>query len=200
MKHSSTLLRAAQRADLGALVGGQVVQDHVDRGAVRAGGADRLQRGQGVRGALPAAVDAPQGVVADASSSRGTTGRRGCCGSSPAAGRGGPARRPAGAAVRADRQRPELVEREHPVREAGPVTCSMRSSLASRSGSVDSFQVLVRWKVISWRAQELPQPFAADPDRPGRGLSAQVGGEFAHAPAGERLAELARGGWWPSRR
>lgn len=29
------------------------------------------------------------------------------------------------------------------------ITCSMRASFASRSGSVDSFHVLVRWTVIS---------------------------------------------------
>ncbi|GAA3011879.1 hypothetical protein GCM10020229_24120 [Kitasatospora albolonga] len=46
-------------------MGGEVVQDHVDRGAVGAGGADRPEGGQGVRGALAAPVDAPQGVVAD---------------------------------------------------------------------------------------------------------------------------------------
>ena len=57
------LLRPA--ADRRALVGGEVVQDHVDRGAVGAGGPDRLQRGQGVGRALAAAVDAPQVVVAD---------------------------------------------------------------------------------------------------------------------------------------
>jgi hypothetical protein len=44
--------------DGGSLVRRQVVQDDVDRGAVRAGGADRAQGGQGVVGALAAAGDA----------------------------------------------------------------------------------------------------------------------------------------------
>lgn len=51
--------------DVGALVGRQVVHDHVDRCAVGPGGADRLQRGQRVRGTFLAVVDAPQAVVAD---------------------------------------------------------------------------------------------------------------------------------------
>ena len=52
-------------ADVLAGVGGEVVQDDVERGAVRAGGANRLQSGQAVGRAFAAAVDAPQGVVAD---------------------------------------------------------------------------------------------------------------------------------------
>lgn len=44
------LLRPA--ADVRSGVGGEVVQDDVDRGAVGSGGADRLQRGQGVGGAF----------------------------------------------------------------------------------------------------------------------------------------------------
>lgn len=61
VKHSSTLFfRPGPPADLAALVGGQVVQDHVDRGTVRSGGPDRLQRGQGWGGAFVAAVDTPQ--------------------------------------------------------------------------------------------------------------------------------------------
>lgn len=52
-------------ADVCALVGGQVVRDHVDRRAVGPGGADRLQRGQCVGGTFSAAVDAPHAIVAD---------------------------------------------------------------------------------------------------------------------------------------
>lgn len=55
-------------------------------------------------------------------------------------------RRPAVATDGADVQRAELVERETPVRP-GVITCSMRSSLASRSGSLDSFHDFVRWNV-----------------------------------------------------
>ena len=46
------------------------------------------------------------------------------------------------------------------------VTCSIRSSLASRSGSVDSFQVRVRWKEMPLLVQDLAQPLPADPHRP----------------------------------
>lgn len=62
VKHSST--RASLPRPVGALVGGQVVHDHVDGGAVGTVSTDRLQRGQGLRGALVAAVDAPRGVLA----------------------------------------------------------------------------------------------------------------------------------------
>jgi hypothetical protein len=57
------LLRPA--ADLVAHVGGEVVQDDVDRGAVGAGGPDRLQGRESVGRAFAAAVDASQGVVTD---------------------------------------------------------------------------------------------------------------------------------------
>lgn len=100
-----------------ALVGGQVVQDHVDRGAVRAGGPDRFQRSQRIRSALVAAVDAPEGVVADRVApveAPGTVGAvvRGrvplrVAGRSPA--------RPSGGT---DTERAELVEGKDPVREA----------------------------------------------------------------------------------
>jgi hypothetical protein len=48
-----------------SFVRGQVVQDHVDRRTIRPRYPDRLQRGEGIDGALLAVIDAPQGVVAD---------------------------------------------------------------------------------------------------------------------------------------
>jgi len=45
-------------ADIDALVGGRIVKNHVDWCAVVPGSADRLQRGQRVRGTFLAAVDA----------------------------------------------------------------------------------------------------------------------------------------------
>jgi len=50
--------------DVSAFVGGQVVQDDVDRGAVGAGSPDRLQCGQGVGGTFLAAVTAAAGPAA----------------------------------------------------------------------------------------------------------------------------------------
>jgi hypothetical protein len=47
-----------------------------------------------------------------------------------------------------DRQGPELIEGETAIEENRVVTSSIRSSFASASGSVVSFQVLVRWNVI----------------------------------------------------
>ena len=52
--------------DGGGLVRRQVVHDHVDRGAVRAGRTDRLERRQGVIAALAAPVHAPELVIAEA--------------------------------------------------------------------------------------------------------------------------------------
>lgn len=52
-------------ADLAAFVGGEVVEDDVDRGAVRADGPDALERGETVIGTLATPVDTPERVVAD---------------------------------------------------------------------------------------------------------------------------------------
>jgi hypothetical protein len=97
-------------------VGGEVVQDDVDRCAVGAGGPDRLQGREGVGRAFAAAVDAPQGVVTDGvaaveiGDAVGTVvGRRQPVGPAtfgPAGSCGGP-----------DAQRPELIEGERAVRE-----------------------------------------------------------------------------------
>src|SRR3954453_23030618 len=83
-------------------------------------------------------------------------------------------------------------------------TCSIRSSLASKSGSVDSFQVRLSSSSLKGDvvvAQHLAQPFPADPHPPAwhplqseTGLDVlvgpgQVGAQLPHAPAGERQSE-----------
>lgn len=45
------------------LVGGEIVQDHIARGAVRVARTDALERGPSRDGALTASVDAPHGVT-----------------------------------------------------------------------------------------------------------------------------------------
>ena len=66
----------------------------------------------------------------------------------------------------------------------------MRASFCSRNGSGDSFQVLVRWKVIFasariWRSRSREIVDLASL------LGRQVAGQLAHAPAGEGLAQAA---------
>jgi hypothetical protein len=62
-----------------------------------------------------------------------------------------PRRRPSGAGGGAQASGPNSSKAN--VRSGcSATTCSMRASLVSRCGSGDSFQVLVRWKVISWAA------------------------------------------------
>jgi hypothetical protein len=57
--------------------------------------------------------------------------------------------RPSAAVLRADRQWPELVEGETPVRiAAGDLLDAVQLGLPL--GSVDSFQVRVRWKESLW--------------------------------------------------
>ena len=132
-------------ADRRGLVRRQVVHDHEQPVPAGPGGPDRLQRGQGVVGALVLAGHAPQLVIADAVAavevadavravvSRAQPDRAVCAAPSRRRGTGG------WTAARTGRRR-----------STGPgnalVTYSIRSSLASRSGSVDSFQVRVRWK------------------------------------------------------
>jgi hypothetical protein len=87
--------------------------------------------------------------------------------------------------------------------------CSIRSSLASKSGSLDSFQIrpgpgALEGDVVD--VQHLPQPLPPDPNPPG-GLDApgpaglgppvgpgQVAGQLAQAPPGERQPERLRAG------
>jgi hypothetical protein len=85
--------------------------------------------------------------------------------------------------------RAELVEGEH---RSGNllVTCSIVSSLASLSGSADSFQVRVRWKEIPRACRSCRS--RSRPIRTGR--LAPVGGQLAQAPVRERLAQLFRAG------
>jgi hypothetical protein len=168
VKHNSTLLRAAHARIAGGLVRRQVVHDHVDGGAVRSSSPDGLERGEGVVAALAAPEDTPQLVNSEAAAAvevadpvRAGIGRR-----QPGRARLG---RPGAAVTRPDRERPELFERETAVREP-LVTSSIRSSLASLSGSVDSFQVRVRWERHPVLAQQLTQPSTTDPYRPVRVL------------------------------
>ncbi|MBD0691074.1 hypothetical protein BG452_33525 [Streptomyces sp. CBMA123] len=56
VKQRWTLWSVAQRRIFFPLWGGEVVQDHVDRGAVGADCPDRAERGQGVQDALPPAT------------------------------------------------------------------------------------------------------------------------------------------------
>ena len=103
-------------ADRRGLVRRQVVQDDEQPVPAGPGGPDRLQRGQGVHGALVLAGHAPQLVITHAVAAVEVADavRAGV-------GRGQPGRfrlgRPGGAVAGADRQRPELVEREAPHRE-----------------------------------------------------------------------------------
>jgi hypothetical protein len=66
VRHSSTLFREHQARMALDGVGRQVAADDVDGCAVRAGGPDRPERGQGVVAALAAAHHAPHLVVAEA--------------------------------------------------------------------------------------------------------------------------------------
>jgi hypothetical protein len=68
------------------LVRRQVVHDHVDRWAIGSRGADRLERRQRVIAALAPAGDAPQLIIAEDESSRGSSGWRACGDTSPATG------------------------------------------------------------------------------------------------------------------
>lgn len=136
-------------------MGGEVVQDDVDRGAVGAGGADRFQRGQAVAGAFAAAVDASQPVVADGVAAVevghavGTAeGRREPVGLALL--------RPAGARGGRDPQRPGLVEGEDltrrtpppvpPLRTQAPtLPCLRRQSQPPSSATADAPSETASW-------------------------------------------------------
>src|ERR1017187_4204948 len=66
VKHSPAFSRLAPAPDRRGLVRRQVVADDEQPVPVRPGSPDRLQRGQGVTGALMLASDAPQLVIARA--------------------------------------------------------------------------------------------------------------------------------------
>jgi hypothetical protein len=103
-------------ADVGADVGSEVVLNDIDRGAVGAGGADRLQRGQSVSGVLAAAVGAPECVVADGVAAVDVDDAVGAAvGSRQTI--GPTLLRSAGTCGGPDSQGPELVEGEDSVRE-----------------------------------------------------------------------------------
>ena len=67
----------------------------------------------------------------------------------------------------------------------------MRSSLASRSGSLDSFPSLGALKRHAPRRQYLAEPLGADLDHPGL-VVAQIGGQLAQAPPRERQPQRLR--------
>jgi hypothetical protein len=89
-----------------------------------------------------------------------------------------------------DRQRPELVEGEAPVREPGrdllyPVELDLEVGVVGGLPGAGALEG------DSMGVQELAQPFPSDPDL-ALAASGEVVGEFADAPAGERAPELGR--------
>ena len=111
VKHSSMLARLAQRRIAGVLFAARLSKMTEQPVPAGPGGPDRLQRGQGVHGALVLAGHAPQLVITRAVAAvevadavRAMVSR--------AEPDGVLAPRPAGAVARADGQRPELVEGE----------------------------------------------------------------------------------------
>jgi hypothetical protein len=90
--------------------------------------------------------------------------------------------------VRADGQRPELVERERPVRELGHDLLDP----AELHGFVGVVGLLPRLRALEGDvvpAQQLPESFPTDLDAARAGVVGEVVGEFPQAPPGERLVE-----------
>jgi len=185
-------------ADLGCLVRGEVIQDDEQPVAVRAGGADGLERAERVAGAFVFPGDAPELVGAQGIAAvevADPLGRRQVARSRAGFLRGAQELPCAG---RID-MRPNWSTAQH--RSAMVViTCSMRSSLASRSGSADSFHVRVRWNEMPracriWRSRSPPR---LDPPRRAAG---QVAGALRRSPprcAGSRLPAAAGPGRRPA--
>ncbi|MCA2229984.1 hypothetical protein LDL49_53570 [Nonomuraea sp. NEAU-L178] len=91
--------------------------------------------------------------------------------------------RPAGTGLGPDGQRPELVEGETPLREAGAdLFDAVQLGFPVRLVE-DSFHVRVRLEGDLVLAQVLPQPFTADQHGPHR-VVGQVVGELADATPG----------------
>jgi hypothetical protein len=91
-----------------------------------------------------------------------------------------------------DRQRAELVEGEAPVREPpddllDPVELGVLVRIARLLPGPSA----LKGDLVG--VQDLPQPLAADPDDP-LVVAAQIPGELAHTPVGERASELAGAG------
>ena len=137
-------------------------------------------------GALAAAHDAPELVVTEAVAAVEVADAVGAV-----VGRGQPGRAglrcPSGAVAGSDRQRPELVEGEAPGREPAddlldPVQLSVLVGVAGLLPGAGALKADLGF------AQDLPQPFPADPHH-ALMVAAQVGGELAHAPVGERKPE-----------
>jgi hypothetical protein len=94
-----------------------------------------------------------------------------------------------------DRQRPELVEREAPVRgAAGHLLDAVELGVLVRVGRLLPGPRALQ--ADTGIVQDLAQPFSADHDPPVRtvkvGSAGEVGGELAQAPPSERVAQL---GW-----
>jgi len=149
--------------DGGGLVRGQVVQDHEQPVATGPGGPDRLQRGQGVIGALVLADHAPQLVIAE-----GVTAVEVADAVGAVVGRAEPdgplAAGPAGPMAGADGQQPELVEGEAAVRlGAGHVLDPVQLGLLVRVGGLLPGPGPLEGNPAG--VQQLPQPLPADPHR-----------------------------------
>jgi hypothetical protein len=97
---------------------------------------------------------------------------------------------PAGSCLRADRERPELVEREDTLRDVLHDVLDPREfRLPLRV--VRFLPCLCPLEGDLVFAQQLPQSFAAHEHGP-VGVAGQIRGEFADAPPGERLPEFGR--------
>lgn len=92
---------------------------------------------------------------------------------------------PAGTADRADREGPELVEREHSIRErVGDLLDAIKLGVAfGVVGFLSRFGSLKRHIV---RRQDLTEPFAFDLHDPTT-VVGERRGQFAHRPASERV-------------
>jgi len=133
--------------------------------AARAGGPDRLQRGQGVSGALVLADDAPQLVIAQGVAAVEVADAVGAV-----VGGAQPhrvlARRPAGAVAGPDGQRPELIEGKAPVGVgAGHVLDPVQLGVPVRITGLFPGPGPLEGDAAG--VQDLPQPLPPDPDRRG---------------------------------
>ena len=153
-------------ADRRGLVRRQIVQDHEQPVPARPGRPDRLQRGQGVTGALVLADHAPQLVIAHGVAAVEIADAVG-----PVIGRPQPGRvfafRPAGPVARADGQRPELVKGKTAVRVMpGHVLDPVQLGVPVRIPGL--FPGPGPLEADPARVQDLPQPLPPDPHRPVR--------------------------------
>src|SRR5215208_945159 len=125
--------------DRGGLVRRQVVEDDVDRVVVGSGRPDALERGEGVLAALVQPGDTPQPVLGEVVAAVEVADPVGAVvgGGQPV---GMVVGRPAGAVAGPDAHGPNWSNAKHRSSQFD-MTSSIRSSLASYSGSVEVFQV-----------------------------------------------------------